>query len=717
MSRGKENTAKSGKPEEVKIALQLLQAMPDAQRADMQKILPAFAATLAKSGQTVTAEMLEEHIAKGCDHLQQSLKTLKQNTAPQEKRQKTPLQRYSDIAASLLPELPETLEEQMQHAAKTGDLERLQALHQQGGDIRAKNDLALLLAAQNGHLDIIQYCVAQGGDLGAENDEALCLAAYKGHLDIVKYCVQQGRDIRAKDDYALRMAAENGQLDVVKYCVAQGCDIRANKDSALRHAAKNGHLDMVKYCVQQGCDIRADDDHVLRWTARNGQLDVVKYCVQQGGDVRMRNNNALHLAAEKGHLDVVKYCVQQGGDIRARNDDALLAAVQRGHLDVAAYCIEKGCDINILSEPQKDSFEKFDVWQKIHGTCPSGLHDLPPFYFKPKAFADTVGMIEQEGYTGKTANAYAYHAAGLFGTTERVVQYFEKWGVAGKQPLHDTVQHIRLPQEGRFNAAAWGDAVLKHGPKMARLVKFAGKLPEPLKNADGTWSYKKTWEELAKFSYENGVQHPALAAICLGYGWDDDDFEDAFKHIQKYQQKYAANDNKKPGNRIPEISIDGKDFDKDGYRFYKLPDGDLRGLFLGEMTNCCQHLANAGADCTGHGFLSEHSGFYVVEEEKTGEIIAQSWAWRGKDDALVLDSLESLGGHFSTAQWEKLAKTLADKIAEINENGGDITALNIGKGGATPKLSFNAAAKSSKPKKYNGYRDSDKQYQIRCYKI
>jgi len=43
--------------------------------------------------------------------------------------------------------------------------------------------------------------------------------------------------------------------------------------------------------------------------------------------------------------------------------------------------------------------------------------------------------------------------------------------------------------------------------------------------------------------------------------------------------------------------------------------------------------------------------------------------------------------------------------------------LKIGKGGATPKLSFNTASKPSKPQKYNGYRDSDRQYQIRSYKI
>ena len=87
---------------------------------------------------------------------------------------------------------------------------------------------------------------------------------------------------------------------------------------------------------------------------------------------------------------------------------------------------------------------------------------------------------------------------------------------------------------------------------------------------------------------------------------------------------------------LPDVEIRKKD-----YVFRKLDDFDKRGPFLGLYTDCCQHLHNAGEPCAKAGWKQSESGFYVVE--KNGEIVAQSWAWRGKKDELVFDSIEGLG--------------------------------------------------------------------------
>lgn len=73
-----------------------------------------------------------------------------------------------------------------------------------------------------------------------------------------------------------------------------------------------------------------------------------------------------------------------------------------------------------------------------------------------------------------------------------------------------------------------------------------------------------------------------------------------------------------------------------------LPRSDVRGLFLGEHTNCCQHPGDAAASCAWFGQTNRKSGFFVVENN-AGEIVAQSWAWIGDKGGLCFDSVESKG--------------------------------------------------------------------------
>ncbi|MDD9901002.1 MAG: hypothetical protein OXT65_08495 [Alphaproteobacteria bacterium] len=96
-------------------------------------------------------------------------------------------------------------------------------------------------------------------------------------------------------------------------------------------------------------------------------------------------------------------------------------------------------------------------------------------------------------------------------------------------------------------------------------------------------------------------------------------------------------------------------------------------------------------------------------EDTDGEIVAQTWAWRGKKGELTFDSLESLEGRVLSAHWQKACITAGE---QIKTHAPDVTALHIGKGGKTPDdLSqvFNAANSPAIPCDYNGYRDSENQ--------
>jgi len=305
---------------------------------------------------------------------------------------------------------------------------------------------------------------------------------------------------------------------------------------------------------------------------------------------------------------------------------------------------------------------------------------------------------------------YAYHTGALFQTPARVLDYLSKWGTAGKQPLHDICHEIQIPETGNPDLKAWGDATLKQGPEMTKLVKFAHKLSRPLKSRDGkSWSLTLTQQKTAKFHYANGADHLELARMAKAAKWNERNFNAALKLTQKYTKKYGE-DGQKP-NRIPVLRIDGKAFDMSDYECIKLPDGDLRGLFLGTYTSCCQHMGGAGKEYAAHGYLDKDGGFYVVQNKETKQIVAQTWAWRGAKDEIVFDSLENLMGKFNTAAW----KPICENIAAEFEKRSDITAFTIGTGGNTPgNIGYSRAKKPVKPriKSADAYCDSRQQYLV-----
>jgi ankyrin repeat protein len=592
-----------------------------------------------------------------------------------------------------------------------------------------------LTAAMNDHVNVMEI-IEIAGDIEDQLDSAIAYAAASGCRASTTWLLTRGADTRV----GLKEAAAKGHrlmvddiLDHIEDVGGKGA--QAAKDNALLTAIEYKHLDVVKTLHRRGADIRAmqeeplsiatlypdydtRQDAPLALAIRYAECDIAEYILQQlegpGDEINALKQRMITFAIACDRPDMIDLLRRHGADIKTHNNFALNLAAATKRFRAYDYLIAQGVSSEILTPAAGKGMERRNEWIKRHGRSPAEILWLSPFLFKSRAFDDVCGMLEIEDYQGKGLHYYAYQASGLFGTTARVLTYLEKWGQAEKQPLLNIIQKISLPQMGRFNMAAWGDAVLRHGPKMAQLVKFAGFLPEPMKDERGQWSYLRTRDAVVPNAYKNAAENPALANLCFSHDWDEEDFDDALNTIREYQTIYAASNHKKPGGRIPDIAIDGKVFGKPGHRLYKLPDGDPRGLLLGEFTNCCQHLGHeAGADCAAHGFLSEESGFYVVADKEKDEIVAQSWAWRGKKGELVLDSLENLPGHMKPAQWKSLCDEFARQASGDKQAG--ITAIHIGKGGETPdSLRYPDAVKRAKPVGYkkDRHRDSEEQYRI-----
>lgn len=65
---------------------------------------------------------------------------------------------------------------------------------------------------------------------------------------------------------------------------------------------------------------------------------------------------------------------------------------------------------------------------------------------------------------------------------------------------------------------------------------------------------------------------------------------------------------------------------------------DLRQVFLGNYTHCCQKFGDAGESSMLFGLVSKHSGFFTIK--RSDKVLAQAWVWEAKADTLVLDNIE-----------------------------------------------------------------------------
>ncbi len=141
-------------------------------------------------------------------------------------------------------------------------------------------------------------------------------------------------------------------------------------------------------------------------------------------------------------------------------------------------------------------------------------------------------------------------------------------------------------------------------------------------------SGKREFVEFVSLQHYQNVEDETVAAIAAKLKVGQDDFKD--------YQEFFKNHPEKTATMLPSIEVS-----KNNYVFRKLDDHDKVGPFLGLLTDCCQHLHNAGSSCAEAGWRDSESGFYIVE--KDGDVVAQSWAWRGKQGELCFDSIEGLG--------------------------------------------------------------------------
>jgi|SRR5437868_13234162 len=110
-----------------------------------------------------------------------------------------------------------------------------------------------------GNLKEIKILFENGVDICAQNNEAIILASICGHLEVVKFLFENGADICARYNCAIRNASSYGHLEIVKFLFENGANNYAEYNCAICNASSYGRLEVVKYLL----NIYENDDNLI----------------------------------------------------------------------------------------------------------------------------------------------------------------------------------------------------------------------------------------------------------------------------------------------------------------------------------------------------------------------------------------------------------------------------------------------------------------------
>jgi ankyrin repeat protein len=183
-------------------------------------------------------------------------------------------------------------------------------------------------------------------------------------------------------------------------------------------------------------------------------------------------------------------------------------------------------------------------------------------------------------------------------------------------------------------------------------------------------------------------------------------------------KKFLGLDRRTAGQHIPDVIIDGADLGHPGYYLRKLHVQDEQdaaiGACLGKDTDCCQSLSGeAGEPCAIHGLTNPNGAFYVLfkgdakNPKQSDPVYAQAWAWRGKTNAIVLDSIETRENNI------RVISSFYNQLAHVLVAQHSVPRVSCGaSSGVSKKIGTQSSYRfhTEVPlNDYTGYRDSHKQ--------
>ncbi|MGJ3349313.1 ankyrin repeat domain-containing protein [Morganella sp. Je.2.23] len=182
----------------------------------------------------------------------------------------------------------------------------------------------LVTAAEKGDLNTVQQLIRQGGDIEQRDNRLrtpLMAAVHGNRTEVARYLIEQGADVNAADaimDTPYLYAGARGSQDILEMTLSHGADLKSTNrygGTALIPASERGHVKTVKTLIDAGVNV----NHVnnLGWTAlieaiilgdgSQKYADIVTLLIEGGADVNLPDaagDSPLTLAKRHGYRNL-----------------------------------------------------------------------------------------------------------------------------------------------------------------------------------------------------------------------------------------------------------------------------------------------------------------------------------------------------------------------------------------------------------------------------
>lgn len=234
---------------------------------------------------------------------------------------------------------------QLKEAAMKGDTAAMEALHNEGADVRFRSRsgaTALHAAAAKGQTPAIEWLIARGAEVNAGPlNTPLHLAVLTGNRKAVEILIASGADVKAGNRQTM------DRMDMLKMALT--------------------FKDMKMMALRIGKEMAADQKKVsrasggitpLHFAALGGHPEIARVLVANGADPNVADISGftpLHLAAWGGSREAAAVLLEKGAKIDAAADrflryTPLMIAVCGGKEDAALFLLEKKADVNARSK-------------------------------------------------------------------------------------------------------------------------------------------------------------------------------------------------------------------------------------------------------------------------------------------------------------------------------------------------------------------------------
>ncbi len=228
-----------------------------------------------------------------------------------------------------------------------GNVDVVKYLLEHGANLHFQEDLAFRVACVFGQLEMAQFLFGQEGvDVHASNEDALIGAAENEQIEIVRWLLEMGANLHARDGMALTVAADSNSVTMVRCLVEHGLfDTQGDAlSTALSSESPHVNIELVQLLLDEGGSTVSNYD-LMQLALHHREPEIGRLMVEKGADA----NEALLEVAKYGSIHAVQFLHDLWADLRYQSDQALVNACAFSNWGIVNFLLDKGADINTQS--------------------------------------------------------------------------------------------------------------------------------------------------------------------------------------------------------------------------------------------------------------------------------------------------------------------------------------------------------------------------------